>query len=250
MNVFHFIDNRDSFIQELRGVVSQYSYESLSEILEPRIKTKQYGIGGKLMHRGPLCPNFMEEYLLQNIHRGRLYRSAEHPDYEYFFDSEGILVKVNKHTEIGVCSEYVFQKGNISYGINFTGDCHWKDGIYAVVFEEGYISATIYRSLSSPQGNANCAEENDVWTIEYKNGVPYYVSFLSFRDESDDIYSVGYRLETDDEDSIVRFFTTNRLYKDRYNPRKEHPFMLKHRIFPAVWRQSYRLMSTPTKIGS
>ena len=246
MNFFRFIEERQSYYQEIKEAADEaYCYQTLSAKIEPTIVKKQYGIGGKVMLRGPLCPCFLEDYVVGNVHRGRLCAIAKNPDYTYYFDDWGRLVKVDKHTEVGICSEYIISKGNISYGFHFSGQERWKDGVYAVILEDGHIGATVYHPVI---GDYSHSVLDDVWTFEYADGRPIFVAQCYVKELPDLIHSEfsgpcrGYRLEFDEKDQIVRYYTSNLLYPERDEPRQGRSFDLARPIPPKVWRQTYGLI--------
>ena len=123
MNFFRFLENKETYFRAIQEAARrEYSYQHLSEAIEPTIVRKKYGIGGKVMLRGPMCPNFLEEHVIGNIRRGRLCTNAKDPDYVYYFDRQDRLVKVDKNTEVGVCTEYILSEGDMRLGFLFTGE--------------------------------------------------------------------------------------------------------------------------------
>lgn len=168
MDFFRFLDNRETYFRAIQEAARrEYSYQHLSEAIEPTIVRKKYGIGGKVMLRGPMCPNFLEEHVIGNVRRGRLCTNAKDPDYVYYFDRQDRLVKVDKNTEVGVCTEYILSEGDMRFGFHFMSKEHWKNGIYAVLMEDGHIGATIWHSVIMDSDKPTAF---DVWTFEYGQG--------------------------------------------------------------------------------
>lgn len=245
MDFFQFAENRDQLFQQIREVQNRdYCYEALSERIEPTITGKKYGIGG-MMLRGALTPNFLYEHVVGRASRGRLCTKAKDPTYIYYFDDEDRLVKVDWLTEIGVCTEHIIREGNVSYGFHFSGRDHWKDGVYAVILEDGHIGATVYHPVI---GDYSHSVLDDVWTFEYADSRPIFVAQCYVKELPDLIHSEfsgpcrGYRLEFDEKDQIVRYYTSNLLYPERDEPRQERSFDLARPIPPKVWRQTYGLI--------
>ena len=244
MNFVQFAESRDQLFQQIREVQArEYCYETLSERIEPTIAGKKYGIGGHTMIRGALGPNFLEEHVIGRKSRGRLCSTAKAPDYVYYFDDGKRLVKVDWLTEAGVCTEYIIKEGNASYGFHFSGKDHWKDGVYAVLLEDGHIGATIYHEVI---GNTGIPTNYDAWTFAYADGRPVFVASCYAKERPDMIHSMilssfGFRLEYDEKDQIIRYHASSRLDSDRDGPRSERSFDLARPIPPKVWRQTYGL---------
>ena len=246
MDFFKFAENRDQLFQQIREVQNrEFCYEALSERIEPTITGKKYGIGGQVMLRGALTPNFLEEHVIGRTSRGRLCTKAKDPTYIYYFDDEDRLVKVDWLTEIGVCTEYIIREGNVSYGFHFSGRDHWKNGVYAVILEDGHIGATIYHQAIGDFGEPTYF---DTWTFEYAEGRPVFVTSCNVWELPDMIHSEfrglirRHRLEFDEKDQIVRYHFSAWRHPDRDEPRPEQPFDLARPIPPKVWRQTYGLI--------
>lgn len=245
MDFFQFAENRDRLFQQIREVQArEFFYEALSERIEPTIAGKKYGIGGQVMLRGALTPNFLYEHVVGRASRGRLCTKAKDPTYIYYFDDEDRLVKVDKLTEIGVCTEYIIREGNVSYGFHFSGRGHWKDGVYAVILEDGHIGATIYHSGI---GDSGLSGLDDVWTFKYTGGRPVFAAICYAKElpdmiHSEILHSSGFRLEYDEKDQIVRHHTSFGLHSKGDGPRPERTFDLARPIPPMVWRQTYGLI--------
>lgn len=245
MNFFQFVENRNQFFQQIREAQArEYCYEALSERIEPTITGKKYGIGGHMMIRGALCPNFLEEHVIGKTHRGRLCSTAKAPDYIYYFDDGDRLVKVDWLTEVGICTEYIIREGNASYGFRFSAKDHWKDGVYTVLLEDGHIGAIMYRQVI---GDPSVPSSFDAWTFAYMEGHPVFVANCYAKElpdmiHSEILHSFGFRLEYDEKDQIVRYHTSSRLHSDGDRPKPERSFDLARPIPTKVWRQTYGLI--------
>ena len=196
------------------------------------------------MLRGPMCPNFLEEHVIGNIRRGRLCTNAKDPDYVYYFDRQDRLVKVDKNTEVGVCAEYILSEGDMRLGFLFTGEKRWKDGIYAVLLEDGHIGATIYHSVN---GDIDRPLGLDVWTFEYGHGRPQNVTSCYIKEGSEHspsviITSIGYRLDADEKGQIVKYHVMSGPHCNEKRPGTETAFVLPRPIPPKIWGQTYGMI--------
>ena len=188
-----------------------------------------------------MCPNFLEEHVIGNIRRGRLCTNAKDPDYVYYFDRQDRLVKVDKNTEVGVCTEYILSEGDMRLGFLFTGEKRWKDGIYAVLLEDGHIGATIYHSVIMDSDKPTAF---DVWTFEYGQGRPRNVTSCYIKEGSEHsplmiITSIGYRLDANEKGQIVKYHVMSGPHCNEKRPGTETAFVLPRPIPPKIWGQTY-----------
>ncbi len=245
MDFFRFLDNKETYFRAIQEAARrEYSYQHLSEAIEPTIVRKKHGIGGKVMLRGPMCPNFLEEHVIGNVRRGRLCTNAKDPDYVYYFDRQDRLVKVDKNTEVGVCTEYILSEGDMRLGFLFTGEKRWKDGIYAVLLEDGHIGATIYHSVN---GDIDRPLGLDAWTFEYGHGRPQNVTSCYIKEGSEHspsviLQSTGYRLDVDEKGQIVKYHVMPRRHLEAKGSATEREFVLLHPIPPKIWGQTYGMI--------
>lgn len=245
MNFFRFLENKETYFRAIQEAARrEYSYQHLSEAIEPTIVRKKYGIGGKVMLRGPMCPNFLEEHVIGNVRRGRLCTNAKDPDYVYYFDRQDRLVKVDKNTEVGVYTEYILSEGDMRFGFHFRSKEHWKNGIYAVLLEDGHIGATIWHSVIMDSDKPTAF---DVWTFEYGQGRPRNVTSCYIKEGSEHspsmiITSIGYRLDADEKGQIVKYHVMSLPHCNEKRPGTETAFVLPRPIPPKIWGQTYGMI--------
>lgn len=148
-------ETMEALRQELMDIAAEYADktdELFSQIKDSIVRT-EYSRGGSGLHRGYYCPSLIDDIIIGNASRGKIYKritSRSRPKHEYCFDREGKL-RIVQHYDCD--TEYIIHNGNqeiglISYfqppgirGIDVISLCKYDENGKIVSFALGEFSS-------------------------------------------------------------------------------------------------------------
>lgn len=124
------ISNMHARVEKIISEFKEIYIENINEF-NIEISYKEYGIGGKHLHRGYYCPSLIADIVTGNASRGRITKNIPNrKDFIYGFDREKILIFVQSSK---LC-EYISHREQCEIGvgvfnnkeIEFVSECQFN----------------------------------------------------------------------------------------------------------------------------
>lgn len=178
------------------------AFPVLTEGFLQQFPLKNYGIGGKTLHRGVLCPSPILDIVIGKCSRGRLTdRKVKQPSFIYYYDS----TKQLRFIETSDTVEYICWEDSIQYGVELSKGIHpipksgtivgYSECQYSGVYLQHYLHASLFPTGSSELHLEQYMYESCLSSAEitvYRDGDNIFPPFIPQHDRYSFFHNNGY----------------------------------------------------------